>query len=62
MLCLAIFLRLSEHALVDNRYRVPVFLKHGGVFNRRHGLMSPSLIFALFFGVLLSDGGNVFAE
>ena len=61
-LCLAIFLRLSRHAVIfiKDWRGLLVFLKHRGMLDGRLGLVLPIFVFG--FGLLLSDGGDVFAK
>ena len=63
VLRLSIVLHLSGYVLVFNDWRgLLVFLEHGGMLGRCLGLMPPSLIFALVFVLLLSNGSNIFSE
>ena len=48
--------------MVDDRGGLPVFIKHGSMFDRCLGLVLPILILDLACGLLLSDCSNIFPE
>lgn len=62
VLCLAIFGSSENLLVVDNWGGLPGFIKHGGMFDRRFGMVLPGLVSVLAFGLLLSDCGDIVAE